>query len=69
MRTKMLGIALAALVLTASAYADATFTPANNPPANEENVLLNHSGTVSGNPIAGLTNHTRTTVQFFETGV
>ena len=64
MRTKILGTALTALVLTASAYADAIFTPGNNPQPNEENVLLNGSGVVNGNPIDGHTNMTHTAVQF-----
>ena len=67
MRTKMLGIALAALVLTASAYADAMFETGNHPQPNEENILLNGSGIVIGNPIDGHTNHTHTTVQFSST--
>jgi len=34
MRSKIVGIDLAALVLTASAYADAIFTSRNHPPPN-----------------------------------
>jgi len=63
----MLGIALAALVLTASAYADAIFATGNHPQPNEENVLLNGSGTQMGATVFGTTNHTHTTVQYSST--
>ena len=79
-RTRFIGITVAALVLTASAYADAIpaapptpcavsvcFTPGNSPPANEENVLLNGMGKQQGNPVFGTTNHTHTTVRYFST--
>ena len=49
MRTKMLGTALATLVLITSAFGDAIFTPGNINGTNEENVLLNGMGKQQGN--------------------
>lgn len=69
MRTKILGTALAMLVLITSAFANAIFTPGDHPQPNEQNVPLNGASghTVIGNPILGHTAHTRTTVQFSST--
>src|SRR5215469_4459779 len=63
MRAKILGGAFAALLLTASAYADVIFTlgnPGHQP--NEENIMF-HTAT-TGNPIFGSTNTSHTPVQF-----
>ena len=65
MRKKVLGIALAALVLTASAYADAVFTLGNHHQANEENILF-HSDQM-GATIDGFTDRSDTMVQFSST--
>ena len=62
MRTKILGIALAAIVLIAPAYADAVFTPGNNPQPNEENIFF-HTGQM-GMTIQSFTNRSDTLVQY-----
>ena len=63
--TRAIGIALATLVLMASAYADAVFTLGNNPQPNEENVLFNSP--MTGTTIKGLTNRSDTPIQFSST--
>src|SRR5215469_11802462 len=66
MRAKILGSALAALLLTASAYANVVFTlgnPGHQP--GEENIMFHMDTT--GNPIFGSTNETHTPVQFSST--
>jgi hypothetical protein len=65
MKTRIIGIALATLVLIASAYADAVFTLGNHHQANEENVLF-HSDQM-GTTIDGFTNRSDTLVQFSST--
>jgi len=59
------GIALATLVLIASAYADALFTLGNHHQANEENILFNQH--VQGTTIDAFTNRSDTMVQFSST--
>src|SRR5215469_1742602 len=66
MRAKILGSALAALLLTASAYANVVFTlgnPGHQP--GEENIMFHMATT--GNPIFGFTNISNATVQFSST--
>ena len=65
MRTKILGTALATLVLIGSAYANAVFTLGNHPQPNEENILF-HTDQMSST-ISGFTNHSDTMVQFSST--
>jgi len=64
-RTRIAGIALATLVLIASAYADAVFETGNHPQPNEENVLFQTDQT--GTTIDGFTNRSDTLVQFSST--
>jgi len=66
--------ALAALVLTASAYANAMFIPGNVPQPNEEEVHLHPSAVCTtpgtdANPctVSGTTNHSRSVVDFVST--
>ncbi|HEX8892785.1 MAG TPA: PEP-CTERM sorting domain-containing protein [Terriglobales bacterium] len=60
MRTKILGTAVAALILTVSAYGTADFTFGNHPQPNEENIMfhsdqmgmtIDASTTFSGSPV------------------
>jgi len=62
---RIVGIALAIVVLTASAYANAVFTLGNHPQPSEQNVLfiLDQTGTT----IDGETNQSHTLVQFSST--
>jgi hypothetical protein len=62
---RIVGIALAALVLVASASANAVFTLGNHPQPNEENVLFHTDQT--GTTIDGITNRSGTLVQFSST--
>ena len=65
MRTRFFGVALAALVLIASAYGDAIFETGNHPQPNEENILF-HTDQM-GTTIDGFTNQSDTLVQFSST--
>lgn len=65
MRTRFFGVALAALVLIASAYGDAIFELGNHPQPNEENILF-HTAQM-GTTIDGFTNQSDTLVQFSST--
>ena len=62
MQSKLIGITLAALVLTASAYANVIFMPGNNPQPNEENVVFHTSTT--NTMVSGVTDKTQTTVNY-----
>jgi len=64
-RTRIAGIALATLVLIASAYADAVFETGNHPQPNEENVLFQTDQ--MGATIDGFTNRSNTLAQFSST--
>jgi len=64
-RTRFFGVALAALVLIASAYGDAIFELGNHPQPNEENILF-HTAQM-GTTIDGFTNQSDTLVQFSST--
>jgi len=64
-RTKIVGIALAIVVLVASAYADAVFTTGNHPQPNEQNILFILDQT--GATIDGETNQSHTLVQYSST--
>ena len=66
MRAKILGSALVALLLTASAYADVIFmlgNPGHQP--GEENILFHTA--MTGNPIFGFTNISNAPVEFSST--
>ena len=65
MRTKILGTALATLVLLGSAYGNAIFTLGNNPQPNEENILFQTDQ--MGSTIDAFTNRSDTMVQFSST--
>lgn len=65
MRTRVFGIALATLVLTASAYADAVFTMGNHKQPSEENILFKTNQ--MSMTIDGFTNRSDTMVQFSST--
>ena len=62
MRTRVVGTALATLILMASAYADAVFTKGDHHTAGEENVLFTHH--MEGTTIDGLTNRSKTPIFF-----
>ena len=65
--TRILGTALATLVLIASAYANSVnFMPGNHPQANEEEILFNTA--MTGNTITGHTNQTHAAVDFTSMG-
>ena len=61
MRTRFVGIAVTALVLIATANADAIFETGNHPQPNEENIL---QAGQTGTTIDGFTNRSNTLVQF-----
>jgi PEP-CTERM motif len=61
-RTRFFGIALATLVLIASAYGDAIFATGDHPQPGEENILFLTN--MSGSAITGHTNHSHTPVTF-----
>ena len=65
MRTKILGTALATVVLLGSAYADAVFTLGNHPQPNEENILFQTDQ--MGMTIEAFTNRSDTMVQWSST--
>lgn len=65
MRTRIIGIALATLILIAPAYADMVFTTGNQPQPNEENVLFTSDQT--GATVFGFTNQSNTQTQFSST--
>lgn len=65
MRTKILGTALATLVLLGSAYGNAIFTLGNNPQPNEENILFQTDQ--MGSTIDAFTNRSHTMAQFSST--
>ena len=65
MRARMPGIALATLVLIASAYGDAIFATGNHPQPDEENILF-HTAQM-GTTVDGFTNQSNTLVQFSST--
>lgn len=65
MRTRVLGTALATLVLIASAYANAVFTLGNHHQPNEENIFFQTDQT--GATIDAITNHSDTMVQYSST--
>ena len=65
MRTKILGTALATLILLGSAYGNAIFTLGNNPQPNEENILFQTDQ--MGSTIDAFTNRSDTMVQFAST--
>jgi len=66
MRTRTIGIALAMLVLIASAYADAVFTLGNSPQQpGEQNILFQLDQT--GTTIEGFTNQSHTLAQYSST--
>jgi len=65
MRTRVVGTALATLILMASAYADAVFTKGDHHTAGEENVLFTHH--MEGTTIDGLTDHSDLMVQYSST--
>ena len=65
MRTRIIGVALATLVLIAPAYADMVFTTGNHPQPNEENVLFTSDQT--GATVFGFTNQSNTQTQFSST--
>ena len=57
MRTRLIGIALATLVLIAPAYSDAIFTLGNHHQPNEENIMFHTDQTgLPGTPIGAITN-------------
>jgi len=56
---------LAALILTASAYADAIFTPGNHPQPNEENIIFQDQ---MGATTQGFTDRSDTMVEFSTLG-
>jgi len=62
---RIVGIALATVVLTASAYANAVFTLGNHPQPNEENILFQTDQT--GETVDAFTNFSHTMVQFSST--
>jgi len=64
-RARIIGIALATLVLIAPAYADAIFNTGDHPQPNEQNILfiLDQTGTT----VDGETNHSHTLVQYSST--
>src|SRR5215469_9471427 len=64
MRTRFVGIAMTALVLVATANADAIFETGNHPQPNEENIL---QAGQTGTTIDGFTNRSNTLVQFSST--
>jgi len=64
MRTRFVGIAVTALVLIATANADAIFETGNHPQPNEENIL---QAGQTGTTIDGFTNRSNTLVQFSST--
>ena len=65
MRTKILGTALATLVLLGSAYGNAIFTLGNNPQPNKENILFQTDQ--MGSTIDAFTNRSHTMAQFSST--
>ncbi len=65
MRARMPGIALATLVLIASAYGDAIFATGNHPQPDEENILFQTAQ--MGTTVDGFTNQSNTLVQFSST--
>lgn len=65
MRTRTIGVALATLVLIASAYGDAVFTLGNHHQPDEQNILFHTDQT--GTTIDGFTNRSDTLVQFSST--
>jgi hypothetical protein len=65
MRTKILGTALATLVLLGSAYADAVFTLGNHHQPNDENITFQTDQ--MGSMIDAFTNRSDTMVQFSST--
>ena len=64
MGTKILGTVLAALILAASAYADAIFTPGNHPQPDEENIHFTHQ---TGPAVFGTTDVSGTMVDYLAT--
>src|SRR5215831_17808099 len=62
MRTKVIGTALATLILIASAYADAVFTKGDHHQRGEENILFTQH--MEGSTIFGLTDRSDIMVQF-----
>lgn len=65
MRTKILGIALATMVLVGSAYANPVFTLGNHPQPQEQNILFHTD--MMGMTVFGATNVSGTSVQFSST--
>lgn len=63
--TRILGTAFATLVLIATANATSVeFLPGNHPQPDEQNILLNGSGTMMGLTVEGHTNRTGTMIDF-----
>jgi hypothetical protein len=64
-RARFFGIALATVILIASAYGDAIFTTGNHPQPNEQNILFHADET--GMVIDGFTNQSQTDVKISST--